>query len=258
MPITNSGRDASTSEVVDTMWSIGRSRHIAVPTPMISDSGIANAAETTTRNSELPTRSDSSCPTGAWVAAELPRSPVRMPPSHLKYCETTGSSRWSWSRSAWRRSGVASRPRMAWAASPGRASVAAKMSSDTSQSVSTPRASRRRTSRTDTPPRSHISEGRASRPRAVLFDFNGTLSDDEPVLFGIYAELCSEEGRPLTERDYYDRLAGLSDRAIFAGWLGADHPGIDRLVAERVARYRARVADGSTVGEAVRAAVRYA
>jgi beta-phosphoglucomutase-like phosphatase (HAD superfamily) len=78
------------------------------------------------------------------------------------------------------------------------------------------------------------------------------------VLYAIYAELCAREGRPLAQQDYLDRLAGLSDEAIFATWLGADHPGIDGLVAERIAGYRARVADGSTVGEPVREAVRYA
>jgi beta-phosphoglucomutase len=96
------------------------------------------------------------------------------------------------------------------------------------------------------------------RPRAVLFDFNGTLSDDEPILYAVYAELCTERGRPLTARDYLAELAGLSDEAIFATWLGADHPGIDRLVQERIARYRARVSDGATVSAEVRSAVRYA
>ena len=41
-------------------------------------------------------------------------------------------------------------------------------------------------------------------------------------------------------------------------WLGPDHPDVDEVIAERVARYRAAVADGSTVHEHVRAAVRYA
>jgi HAD superfamily hydrolase (TIGR01509 family) len=96
------------------------------------------------------------------------------------------------------------------------------------------------------------------RPRAILFDFNGTLSDDEPILYAIYAELCAEQGRPLTARDYLAELAGLSDEEIFTTWLGADHPGIDRLVQERIARYRARVTDGATVAPEVRSAVRYA
>ena len=48
--------------------------------------------------------------------------------------------------------------------------------------------------------------------RALAFDFNGTLSHDEPLLFAIYAELFAEHGRPLTEADYYGRLAGTRRR----------------------------------------------
>lgn len=96
------------------------------------------------------------------------------------------------------------------------------------------------------------------RPRAVLFDFNGTLSDDEPILYEIYADLLAGEGRPLTLPDYLEHLAGLSEEALFAAWLGADHPRIDALVRERVARYRERVRDGGTIAAPVREAVRHA
>jgi beta-phosphoglucomutase-like phosphatase (HAD superfamily) len=92
----------------------------------------------------------------------------------------------------------------------------------------------------------------------VAFDFNGTLSDDEPLLCAIYGELFAEHGRPMSEADYYGRLAGLSEEAIIGGWLGIDGAELEALVAERVARFRAFVADGSTVHEQVRAAVRYA
>jgi beta-phosphoglucomutase len=95
-------------------------------------------------------------------------------------------------------------------------------------------------------------------PRAVVFDFNGTLSDDEPILYRIFAELFAEHGRPLTERDYYDGLAGHSDPEIVRLWLGRDHPDVDGVIAERVDRYRAAVGDGSTIGPAVRESVRYA
>jgi HAD superfamily hydrolase (TIGR01509 family) len=90
---------------------------------------------------------------------------------------------------------------------------------------------------------------------AVIFDFNGTLSDDEPVLYEVYAEMFAEHGRPLSEREYYDQLAGHSEEEILRRWLGRDDP---ELVADRIARYRARCADGATVYEDVRAAVRYA
>ena len=90
---------------------------------------------------------------------------------------------------------------------------------------------------------------------AVVFDFNGTLSDDEPVLYAVYAELFAEAGRPLSERDYLDRLAGQTEEEIVRRWLGRDDP---ELVTERIARYIARVDDGSTVDDDVRSAVRYA
>ena len=92
-------------------------------------------------------------------------------------------------------------------------------------------------------------------PRAVVFDFNGTLSDDEPILYAVYAELFAEQGRPLTEREYYDELAGHSEEEILERWLGRSTP---ELVADRIARYRARASDGATVYPEVREAVRYA
>jgi HAD superfamily hydrolase (TIGR01509 family) len=96
------------------------------------------------------------------------------------------------------------------------------------------------------------------RPRAVVFDFNGTLSHDEPILCEIFIELFAEQGRPLSAQEYFDELAGLSDPEIVRTWLGHDHPAVDSVIAERIRRYRAAVADGSTVPEEVRAAVRYA
>jgi beta-phosphoglucomutase len=92
---------------------------------------------------------------------------------------------------------------------------------------------------------------------ALIFDFNGTLSHDEPLLCAIYQELFARHGRPLTVEQYYTRLAGLSEEAIIRGWLSVDGPLLASLVAERIERYAA-AADGSTVTEPVRAAVRYA
>jgi len=91
--------------------------------------------------------------------------------------------------------------------------------------------------------------------QAVVFDFNGTLSDDEPVLAGVYAELFGELGRPMTADEYYEQLAGHTDEEMFIRWLGASS---DELIRERVRRYNALVSDGSTVHEDVREAVRWA
>ena len=94
--------------------------------------------------------------------------------------------------------------------------------------------------------------------RAVIFDFNGTLSNDEPILCEIFRALFADQGKPLSAEEYFDHFAGLSDPEIVRTWLGPAHPAVDEVIAERIARYRAAVSGGSTVSETVRQAVRYA
>jgi len=96
------------------------------------------------------------------------------------------------------------------------------------------------------------------RASAITFDFNGTLSHEEPILYQIFADLFAERGRPLSAEEYFDQLAGLSDPEIVTTWLGRDHPEAEHVIGERIARYRAMVADGSTVPDSVREAVRFA
>jgi beta-phosphoglucomutase len=93
---------------------------------------------------------------------------------------------------------------------------------------------------------------------AVVFDFNGTLSDDEPILCRIVCDLLAEHGSPATEREYYDELAGHTDEEIVRRRLGREYPRVEEFVAERVARYCVAVSDGSTIAAGVRAAVRFA
>jgi beta-phosphoglucomutase len=94
--------------------------------------------------------------------------------------------------------------------------------------------------------------------RAVAFDFNGTLSDDEPILLSVYRELFAEQGRPLTDAEYYETLAGLSEEAIIGTWLGVEGDALEPLVEERIERYLARCGRGETVSAPVRDAVSYA
>ncbi len=91
--------------------------------------------------------------------------------------------------------------------------------------------------------------------RALIFDFNGTLSDDEDVMEAITAEVLGRYSRPPTHREYIDRLAGLSDEMVVRTWLG-DREDVDAIVAERIEAYRRLVYDGSTVDERTREAVR--
>jgi beta-phosphoglucomutase len=93
---------------------------------------------------------------------------------------------------------------------------------------------------------------------AIVFDFNGTLSDDEPVLCEIFMHLFAEHGRPMSAQEYFDQLAGLSDPEIVTTWLGEEHPDVREVIDERVRRYREAAADGSTIHEHVREAIRFA
>ena len=90
--------------------------------------------------------------------------------------------------------------------------------------------------------------------RALLLDFNGTLSEDEPLLCTIFQKLFDEAGKPLSEDEYYAQLAGFSDREIIRMWLGREDPA---LLDRKTERYR-ELADGSTVSDEARQAVRLA
>ncbi|MBI1997417.1 MAG: HAD family phosphatase, partial [Deltaproteobacteria bacterium] len=51
--------------------------------------------------------------------------------------------------------------------------------------------------------------------RAVIFDFNGIIVDDEPIHFTLFQRVLGEEGIALTEQDYYARYLGFDDRGAF-------------------------------------------
>ena len=91
----------------------------------------------------------------------------------------------------------------------------------------------------------------------MLFDFNGTMSHDEELLFGIYAALFARPAVP-RRAAYFGQLAGLTDAEMVATWLGPGHPAVGDLIRARVDRYCVAVADGATVPVDVRAAVRFA
>jgi HAD superfamily hydrolase (TIGR01509 family) len=81
--------------------------------------------------------------------------------------------------------------------------------------------------------------------RAIFFDFNGVLVDDEPIHFRLSRRVLTEEGvgLDLAERDYYDRFLGLDDRRCFAELLAeagarADAARVSRLVARKASYYQ--------------------
>ena len=89
---------------------------------------------------------------------------------------------------------------------------------------------------------------------ALLLDFNGTISDDEELLYEIYATMFAARGRPLTRDVYIAQLAGRSDADLFHAWLGGDAHIAD-LTAERIERYVTAALEAGTITDTVRQAV---
>jgi beta-phosphoglucomutase len=85
--------------------------------------------------------------------------------------------------------------------------------------------------------------------RAVIFDFNGVLVDDEHVHFELFCEVLAAEGIALDEDAYHDRYLGFDDRGCFTAALidagrVVSSQYVDDLIARKAARY-AEVAETS-------------
>jgi beta-phosphoglucomutase-like phosphatase (HAD superfamily) len=88
---------------------------------------------------------------------------------------------------------------------------------------------------------------------AVVFDFNGTLSDDEHILFDIFSELFGAHlGWAMTAKDYRDELLGRSDREIIERAVARHGRGtlgeVTELMRLRHGLYKRRVAANNPIG----------
>jgi HAD superfamily hydrolase (TIGR01509 family) len=80
--------------------------------------------------------------------------------------------------------------------------------------------------------------------RAIVFDFNGILVDDEPIHMAALQKVLGEERVELSRDDYYALYLGLDDRGCLAAALAAaGQPApperLARLVARKAAYYQA-------------------
>ena len=94
----------------------------------------------------------------------------------------------------------------------------------------------------------------------VLFDFNGTLSDDEGVLRDLFIDLAATHcSVALTARQYQETLAGRSDREIMTDILAlapADAGPVDKYLPLIDSEYAARIERESLIRPATRELVR--
>ncbi|MCP4654607.1 MAG: HAD family phosphatase [bacterium] len=84
--------------------------------------------------------------------------------------------------------------------------------------------------------------------RAILFDMNGVLVDDEPLHLELLRRVLSAEGVELATGDYFANYLGLTDRSCVQAILEATgrSPTPERvahLVARKAALYRTRIRD---------------
>jgi beta-phosphoglucomutase len=74
--------------------------------------------------------------------------------------------------------------------------------------------------------------------RAVIFDFNGTVSHDEPLLAELFSRIFGEVGIEVPPSLYFEEFAGYSDPEIVARMLERNGRGGDREAAEHLLRRR--------------------
>ncbi len=85
--------------------------------------------------------------------------------------------------------------------------------------------------------------------RAIIFDFNGVLVDDEHVHFALFREVLGRQGVSLSEDEYHERYLGYDDRRCFEAVLhdaGRETSStlLDDLLARKAERYAEVAAEG--------------
>src|SRR6516225_8970510 len=67
------------------------------------------------------------------------------------------------------------------------------------------------------PPRRHSTyvSLRLRMIRALIFDFNGVLADDDPIHMDAFRRVAEEEGLQFTDEEYLEKYLPLNDRDCF-------------------------------------------
>src|SRR5947208_13213316 len=75
--------------------------------------------------------------------------------------------------------------------------------------------------------------------RAIIFDFNGVIADDEPIHFLAFQQALAEDGLALTKEEYYGIYLGMDERtcagALLEATRGQHDPARVQWIAERKA-----------------------
>ena len=88
--------------------------------------------------------------------------------------------------------------------------------------------------------------------RAVIFDFNGILVDDEPIHFELFRKVLVEESLSLTDKEYYTRYLGMDDRGCFRAVFKdhgrtLDDAALAQLIRRKAAYYREAIGERTII-----------
>jgi HAD superfamily hydrolase (TIGR01509 family) len=78
--------------------------------------------------------------------------------------------------------------------------------------------------------------------RAIFFDFNGVLADDEPIHWQLFNDTLTPYGIHVSFQGYQDKLLGLDDKEVFRALLqkkvgSIDGIDLENLVAQKAVKY---------------------
>jgi HAD superfamily hydrolase (TIGR01509 family) len=96
--------------------------------------------------------------------------------------------------------------------------------------------------------------------RAVIFDFNGIIVDDEPIHFKLFQRVLAEEGIALTEAAYYARYLGFDDRGAFLASFKDHHRSLGearlaKLIERKAAYYQEAIRNHVTIFPGVKSLI---
>lgn len=77
--------------------------------------------------------------------------------------------------------------------------------------------------------------------RAIIFDFNGVIADDEPAHFLCFQQALREYGLALTQEDYYGTYLGMDERACTEALLRHARGPVDGSLVEAIQSRKARL-----------------
>src|SRR3954469_9000169 len=99
--------------------------------------------------------------------------------------------------------------------------------------------------------------------RALIFDFNGVLADDDPLHMEAFRKVVEEEGLSFTDQEYFDKYLPLNDRDCFTILFAArGRPllpeEVNRLISRKGVYYFHMIAEKTVLFESAASAVRAA